>query len=414
MGYPRGMRHSPVGLDSIAFAVPEHYVDLVDLARARGVDPAKYVDGLGVRRMGIALGHEDPVALAANACRRLFDKGEVDPGRVGLVIVGTETAVDHSKPVAAYLHGLLGLPTACRSYETKHACFGGTAGLVTALDWIASGSARGRTALVVCTDIARYALASPGEPTQGAGAVAMLVSESPRLVALEPGLGGSYSRDVSDFWRPLYSKDAVVDGKLSVQCYLDALAGAYGDWERCAREAGRDPGDLVRRCYHVPYGKMAKKAHRHLSTIRGLSEAEADASFEREVGASLRFSAEVGNVYTGSLYLALASLLDAEAAELEGRRVGLFSYGSGSCAEYFAGTVLPGAAGHVARLSLAEPLTSRRRLEIAAYEAVRRADAEVDRRPLSAADTFTDIAFAGVSGERRVYVGGQMPPSTST
>jgi hydroxymethylglutaryl-CoA synthase len=219
---------------------------------------------------------------------------------------------------------------------------------------------------------------------------------------------------VSDFWRPLYSKDAVVDGKLSVQCYLDALAGAYGDWERAGRDAGHDPSDLVRRCYHVPYGKMARKAHRHLASLRGLTEAEADASFDREVAPSLRFSAEVGNVYTGSLYLALASLLDADAHAIEGRRVGLFSYGSGSCAEYFAGTVLPGAAAHVARLALSEPLEARRRLDIPSYEAVRRGDVEVDRRPVSAADTFTDIAFAGVSGERRVYVGGQMSPSTST
>ena len=31
---------------------------------------------------------------------------------------------------------------------------------------------------------------------------------------------------MNDFWRPLYSKDAIVDGQYSVTCYLDALEGA--------------------------------------------------------------------------------------------------------------------------------------------------------------------------------------------
>jgi hydroxymethylglutaryl-CoA synthase len=341
-----------IGIDALAIAVPEGFVELAELAVARGVPPSKYVDGLGVRKMAVARPDEDPVALATDASRRLFRTAGVDPASIGLVVVGTETAVDHSKPVAAYLHGLLGLPTRCRVYEAKHACFGGTAGLLTAVDWIASGSARGRSALVVCTDIARYALGSAGEPTQGAGAVALLVSESPRLVALEPGITGSYARDVADFWRPLYKKDAVVDGHLSVQCYLDALAGAYDAWEQTSREVGLDPDDIVRRCYHVPYGKLARKAHRHLSGLRGFGDAEADASFATEVAPSLRFPSEVGNVYTGSLYLALASLLDAEASQLEGERVGLFSYGSGCCAEYFAGRVQPGAGAFVEDLAL--------------------------------------------------------------
>jgi len=205
-----------IGIDAVGISVPHAYLDLADLAQARGVPPSKYVEGLGVRRMAIAAPWEDAVALAANASRRLFATTGADPGQVGLCVVGTETAVDHSKPIAAWLHRLVGLPQRARSYEAKHACFGGTAGLLTAMDWIASGSARGRTALVVCTDIARYPLRSAGEPTQGAGAVALLISAKPRLLALEPGLSGSYTSEVDDFWRPLHRKDAVVDGHHSV------------------------------------------------------------------------------------------------------------------------------------------------------------------------------------------------------
>lgn len=394
-----------IGIDSIAVAAPRAYLDLRDLAEARGVAPAKYLSGLGVEQMAVAGPGEDPVALAVSAARRALAQADVTSSDIGLCVTGTETAVDHSKPVAAFVHGLLGLSSSCRTFETKHACFGGTAGLLGALDWIASGSARGRAALVVCTDIARYELGTAGEPTQGAGAVAMVIREAPRLVALEVGASGSYTRDVYDFWRPLDRKEALVDGHFSVSCYLDALEGAYRAWLAVAAE----DGPLARTCYHVPYGKMAIKAHRRRKQIDGLSEADADASFAAEVAASLKLPSRIGNVYTGSLYLALASLLHAEAPALEGQRVGLFSYGSGSTAEFFAGRVQPGAAAFVERLQIDAPLADRRRLSMAEYEAIRRGDVAADRRrsereaaPGQAASG--SVAFLGIdAGERRVY-----------
>lgn len=413
-----------IGIDAIALAVPRAYVDLADLAAARGVPKEKYLNGLLVEKMAVAAADEDPVTLAADAAARVFQRSGRSPSEIGLCVVGTETAVDHSKPIAAYLHGLLGLPSACRVFETKHACFGGTAGLLAAVDWIASGSARGRSALVICSDIARYPLGSAGEPTQGAGAVAFLVSARPRLLALEVGRSGSFSRDVNDFWRPLDRKDAITDGHFSVQCYLDALAGAYADWQEAVGPAARDSGDtaLLRSLYHVPYGKMAVKAHRHRRALDGLGEAAADAGFAAEVAPSLILPGQVGNVYTGSLYLALCSLLHHEAGVLAGGRIGLFSYGSGCTAEFFAGRVQPEAQALVEELGLTEPLQGRRRLTIPEYEELRRADERADRRPAGegllasgiperpvfghgSAGEQGPVAFLGIDpGQRRVYM----------
>ncbi|UQA60503.1 hydroxymethylglutaryl-CoA synthase [Polyangium aurulentum] len=387
-----------VGIDAIALSVPRGYVDLAELAEARGVPPEKYLNGIGTRRMAIAGPDEDPVTLAVNAARRLFERSGASPADIGLCIVGTETAVDHSKPVAAFLHGLLGLPRACRVFEAKHACFGGTAGLLNAVDWIAAGSARGRAALVVCTDVARYPLGSSGEPTQGAGAVAMLVRQDPRLLGLEVGRTGAFARDVHDFWRPLHHKEALVDGHFSVQCYLDALAGAYDEWRRVGGEEG---APLARTCYHVPYGKMARKAHRHRRMMDGWTEQAADESFAVEVASSLVLPAQIGNVYTGSLYLALASLLDAEAKAIAGRRIGLFSYGSGCCAEFFAGTVKPEAAALVAQLEIAAPLADCERICVADYERLRAEDALTDRRPAPGSAS----ARQTLEGRRAVYLG---------
>jgi hydroxymethylglutaryl-CoA synthase len=318
-------------------------------------------------------------------------------------VVGTETAVDHSKPVTAFVHGLLGLPSGCRIYETKHACYGATAGLQTALDWIRAGSARGKKALIIGSDIARYGLRTPGEPTQGAGAVALLVSAEPRLVEFAPGKIGTFAHDVNDFWRPLYSKDAVVDGHYSVTCYLEGLEGAYRAYLENSNSE-RAPGPFTDRfgaiAYHVPYGKMAIKAHKHIRALEG--DTEPAKSFERLVAPGLALPKLVGNIYTGSLYLSLASSLSESPTDLAGREIALFSYGSGSCAEFFTGTVRPGAR-EVAKASGWRALIEGQRVvDVPEYEAIMNEREGMDTR----AATETSGAgprFHGVRDHKRIY-----------
>ena len=308
-----------IGIDAIALAVPEGYLDLADLADARGVPAGKYRR----RPRRPAHGGRAPARGSGRARRRrrraaLFATADVDPSTIGLCVVGTETAVDHSKPVAAYLHRLLGLPQQCRVFEAKHACFGGTAGLLAALDWIASRlGARTQGA----HRLHRHRALRPrdaGRADAGRRRRRACWSRRTRAsLALEVGVTGSYAQDVNDFWRPLYRKEAVVDGHHSVQCYLDALAGAYQG------VAGGVAGDGPRRQARAPLLPRALRQDgeegappRH--ALEGASEAEADASYAAEVASSLRLPSQVGNIYTGSLYLALASLLEAEAARARG------------------------------------------------------------------------------------------------
>lgn len=370
-----------VGIDAISFAVPHRYIALEDLAVARGVDPAKYTQGLGGLEMSVAEPGEDTVALAARAASRVL--AGVDPKQLGMLVVGTETGVDHSKPVASYVQGLLGLPHTMRVYDTQHACYGGTAALMAACDWIASGAADGRSALVICSDIARYGLHSAGEPTQGAGAVAMIISRHPRILALDLGISGTASTHVHDFWRPLGQREAQVDGHYSVQCYLDALGVAYAGWHE--RAAMRGIEKLERVCYHVPFCKMAKKAHAHLFGA---------ISYDAQVAPSLALNARVGNIYTGSLYLALAGLLSAQAHDLAGARIGMFSYGSGCTSEFFSGVVAPNADEQTA--NLVEILTQRERISIAEYERIMQLSEPLPRRG-------GEFQFTGVVEQRRQY-----------
>lgn len=416
--------HPPhVGIDAMAFHGPEHYVDMSDLARARGVDPGKFLQGLGQRQMAVPTPCEDTVSMAAAAGRRALRGFDIDPAEIGMLIVGTETGVDHSKPVAVYVHDLLGLSERCRTFETKHACYGAMAGLTAAVDWIAAGRARGRKALIIASDIARYGVGTAGEPTQGAGAVAMVISAAPRLLALDADAAGDYTRQVMDFWRPLYSKYALADGHYSIACYLDALSGALAD----ARDKCGAPERLalasMRACfYHVPFVKMARKAHhRHWEAELGRAIAPGDAaaaavaaSYESRVAPWLDLNAVVGNIYTGSLFLALIDYLrrldpvDPPAGDLP---VSLFSYGSGCGAAFCLGRVQAGAARYAARLDPQPALARRRKLDVPAYEAMLAACEAADESDHAVADPDAwqlegDFFYVGTRDHVRRYRGG--------
>ncbi|HSP19389.1 MAG TPA: hydroxymethylglutaryl-CoA synthase family protein [Myxococcaceae bacterium] len=410
-----------VGIEALAVALPRRTLHLDDLARARGVDPAKYIAGLGVREMAVADPGEDTVALASTAARRLIEANQVDPATIGFLAVGTETGVDHSKPVASFVQGLVGLPRHMRVFDVQHACYGGTAALMGAAEWIASGVAGGKSAIVICSDIARYGVKTAGEPTQGAGAVAMLVSARPDLLSFDLGLNGTSSTHVFDFWRPLGRREAVVDGHYSIDCYLEALAGAYRDWrakaearELVRRGASALPSEqLAALAYHVPFCKMAKKAHGRLRRCdlddvlgafdEGREEREAASSFERQVAHSLTLCARVGNVYTGSLYLGLAGMLQEGAAALAGKRIGLFSYGSGCASEFFSGVVGTAAAGRIQRAKLNEVVGSRERITVDEYE---RLMALAPDRPPEIPPPPGGFRFTGMHEHRRQYASG--------
>src|SRR5262245_66489171 len=109
-----------VGIDAMAVAVPWRYIDIEDLARARGVDPAKYTLGLGAREMAVAEPGEDTVSLAAEAARRALAAAKLDGRELGLLVVGTETGGDHSKPAPSYVPGLPELPRTMRAFHPQH------------------------------------------------------------------------------------------------------------------------------------------------------------------------------------------------------------------------------------------------------------------------------------------------------
>lgn len=384
-----------IGIDKIGFYTPPMYVDMNELAEARGDEPAKYTIGIGQSQMAVTPLSQDIVSMAANAAFQILEQDDLD--KIDLVIVGTESGFDASKSAAVYVHQLLGIQPHARSIEMKHACYGATAGIQMAKGHIALNP--DRKALVIATDIARYGLATGGEVTQGAGAVAMLVSANPRIMSLENN-SAYLSKDIMDFWRPTYSEYAMVDGQYSNEQYISFFLET---WNLYKEKTTMTIEDINAFCFHLPYTKMGLKALREI-----LAEADEDkqAELQELFQQSTIFSRNVGNIYTGSLYLGLLSLLEQDSQLAEGDRIGLFSYGSGAVGEFFTAILEEGYKSQLAIETHKSLFDSRQQISVADYETIFSQQLPQDGSEV-VVETKEDpskICLAGIKDHKRFYL----------
>jgi len=388
-----------IGIDKIGFFTPHLYVDMNDLALARGVEPAKFTIGIGQEKMSVAPITQDAVTLAANAALEIIT--EEDREKIDYVIFATESGVDNSKAAAIYVHRLLGLKPNVRSIEVKEACFGATAGIQMAKGHIALNPES--KVLVLGSDISRYGINTSGEVTQGAGAVAILISANPRIMTIEePSV--FHTEDIMDFWRPVYSDVAFVDGKFSNEKYISFFNHV---WEDFKAKTNMTLADFTAICFHMPYTKMGLKA---LKSVLDQGTEEDQNRLLANYEISKTYNKVVGNIYTGSLYLSLLSLLETNTHIEAGARIGLYSYGSGAVGEFFTGILQPGYREVLQPEKHQQLLDNRQKLTIAEYEDVFEKKLPVDGSSLQLAvdEDPADICLAGIDQHMRQYINKKM------
>lgn len=383
-----------IGIDKIGFYTPHLYLDMNKLAIARNEDPAKYTIGIGQEEMAVNPITQDAVTLAANAALEILD--DEDKEKIDLVIFATETGIDHSKAGAVYVHQLLGINPNARAIEMKEACYAATAGVQLAKGHIALNPES--KVLVLGSDISRYGLNTAGEVTQGSGAVALLISANPRILSLEDN-SAYYTEDIMDFWRPVYSDVAFVKSKYSNEQYIAFFQKV---WKQFQEKTGFDLNDLEAICFHMPYTKMGIKAMR---TILDETTEETKDRILSHYEASKTYNKRVGNIYTGSLYLSLLSLLENGSVEADSR-IGLFSYGSGAVGEFFSGILEPDYQEVLLRDQHHQLLDARKEVSVEEYEEIFSQTLPEDGSTVSLPieEDPAPICLAGIKEHERQYV----------
>jgi polyketide biosynthesis 3-hydroxy-3-methylglutaryl-CoA synthase-like enzyme PksG len=358
-----------VGIEALNVYCGLARIAVETIFRGRGLNEER-LSNLMMQERSLGLPFEDPITNAVNAAKPIVDALDPDErNRIEILITSTESGIDYSKSVASYVHEHLGLSRRCRFIEAKQACYAATASVQMGAAYVASGLSPGAKVLVIATDVSLVdARAEYTEPVMGAGAAAMLISDWPRVMTIDLGAFGNCGFEVLDSARPTATFDiADVDGSLFA--YLDCLKQAFLAYrDRVADADFTNTFDFL--AMHTPFAGLVKAGHRKMMREFGqASPAEVEEDFARRVLPSLEYPQRVGNLCSGAIYLALASLIDTIRPDT-GHRVGLFSYGSGCCSEFFSGIVDQQSTAAMAEMQVCQHLNRRRELTFEEYEAL--------------------------------------------
>jgi hydroxymethylglutaryl-CoA synthase len=382
------------------------------LCAARRHDLKNIREVMMIDERGVNPPWEDPVTMAVNAALPMLS--ERDKAAIELLVVASESGVDQEKPMSTWVQRYLGLPSRCRNFEIKHACYGGTAGLQMAASWIATAG-RGKKALVISTDQSRAHFGKPWEFVMGASAAALLVSEQPDLLEIEMGKSGIFTNEVSDLTRPT-SRVETGNSETSLLSYLEALDGALTEYLANLREPV-DYDYFKKFVYHLPFGGLTVRATRAaLRHFGSFKRAEADAIWAKKTAATLTHIRRMGGTYSSSTFIGLLGVLEGSPDLREGDRIGMFSYGSGCCAEAWSGLLGSRAGARATEAGLKGLLDARYALTVREYEdAERERMAHIDDGDFaSSLDGFDDwyekhyagrgyLIFRGISEHYRQY-----------
>ncbi|MDX1403518.1 MAG: hydroxymethylglutaryl-CoA synthase [Woeseiaceae bacterium] len=277
------MSNKQIGISGLATYVPPYRVWLEDWCRWTDNQWPKVREVVG-RSFRVRGPQQSIYTMAATAVLRLIKQYDVDPERVKFLGLGTESSTDNSAGAiivkgmidrALESQGKAPIARSCEVPEFKHACLGGVYGMKGAVRHLALDGA-GSQAIVVCADIAEYARGSSGEPTQGAGAVAMLIEENPQLAVVDLFNSGSASDyRIIDFRKPMLrfcGQDRseshqvqdfpVFNGKYSTTCYIDETLHALNDMYE---KRGLNPSGYLRNLktvfMHRPYRRMPETGY---------------------------------------------------------------------------------------------------------------------------------------------------------
>jgi len=399
------------GIEAASIYVPHIYLPIKDLAIQRNIDPDKLEIGLGLKKMSVLDVHEDTATIAANALLKLITDFNVNPNEIGRIYLGTESALDGAKPTATYVVQLVESVLANKFGERpfKHtdvvdmtfACVGGVDAMHNSIDYVRVNPAK--KAIVIAADYAKYGLESTGEYTQGAGAVAMLISNQPDLIAFDNNWGIGME-SVFDFFKPhqstsdatilnalgttkseieIFSDEPIFEGQYSNECYKNRVREAYFNFKDEAKVEGKLYENWRYIAFHLPYAFQGKRMFSDVFALENNQDNSNDnlkivsisdeykALIKEKVEPTQRASSEIGNMYTASVFTAFLSALQVSAdndEELNGKTVGFIAYGSGSKSKVFQGQIGEGWKNVMNKMDLFNYLNQREAISFEQYQ----------------------------------------------
>jgi len=311
-----------IGIVGYGAYVPKYRITVQEIAKTWGKDGKKIAAGLNVQEKAVACFDEDACTIAVEAARRAVKASGISAQKIGAVYVGSESHPYAVKPTASIVADAINAGPELTAADLEFACKAGTAGIQMCMglvlsdmpDWIDYG-------LAIGTDTAQGRPGDALEYTAASGGAAYLIGKKPAEIIASIDATFSYTTDTPDFWRRQHAEFPRHAGRFTGEpAYFKHVVNAA---EGLMAKAGKTPKDFDYAVFHQPNGKFPMRAAKMLG-------------FEKEKVIQGLITPFIGNTYSGSTLVGLASVLD---AAKPGDKIIAVSYGSGAGSDAFALTV---------------------------------------------------------------------------
>ncbi len=301
-----------VGITAYGVYVPRFRIKTEEIARVWGKDGNAIKASLMVNEKSVPDLDEDTITISVEAARNAL-KMQGNKINIGAIYVGSESHPYAVYPTASTLAEAIGVAPEVTAADLEFACKAGTAGMQMLLGMVKGGLIE--HGIAIGADCAQGRPGDALEFTAGAGAVAVIIGTDGVIAKIEDTY--SFTTDTPDFWR----RDGVDypshGGRFTGQpAYFRHIIGAA---KGLLAKLNRTVDDYDYAIFHQPNARFP------------LSAAKALKIPKEKVEPSLAVK-HIGNTYSGSSMMGLASVLD---IAKPGDKILMVSFGSGAGSDAF-------------------------------------------------------------------------------
>jgi len=306
-----------VGIVSYGAHIPRLRIKSSDIAHAWGKDPETITSGLGIIEKSVPSPDQDVATISVEAARAALARCNIDPQDIGAVYVGSESHPYAVKPTGTIVGEAIGATPILKVADYEFACKAGTAAIQTCMALVKSDMVK--YGLAIGADTSQAAPGDALEYAASAGGAAFIIGKEKVIAFINETC--SFTTDTPDFWRREGRKYPSHGGRFTgAPAYFRHI---MSNAQNLMQLTNSKPEDYNYAVFHQPNGKFPVRVAKML----GFTSDQIKQGLLCPI---------IGNTYSGSSMLGLASVLD---VAQPGNRIFVTSYGSGAGSDAFDITV---------------------------------------------------------------------------
>lgn len=306
-----------IGIVSFGANIPRWRIKVEDIACIWGKDGKTISKGLGIKEKSVPSIDQDTVTISVEASRAALKRCNINPQEIGAIYVGSESHPYAVKPTGTIVGEAIGATPDLMVADYEFACKAGTAAVQSCTALVKAGMIK--YGLAVGADTSQAAPGDALEYSASAGGAAFIIGKDKVMASINHTC--SFTSDTPDFWRRAQRKYPAHGGRFTgAPAYFKHVSSCANN---IMKLAGTTQEDYDYAIFHQPNGKFPVSVANKLG-------------FTYDQIKQGLLVPLIGNTYSGSSMIGLASVLD---VAKPGDRIFLTSYGSGAGSDGFDITV---------------------------------------------------------------------------